>query len=62
MTKSVYEIITEKIIEKLEQGVVPWRMAVDQFKCGQLENTKTIPRNQYFSSGAWGICFKKNRS
>lgn len=25
MTKSVYEIITEKIIEKLESGVVPWR-------------------------------------
>jgi hypothetical protein len=25
MTKSVYEIITEKIIEKLEKGVVPWR-------------------------------------
>lgn len=25
MAKSVYEIITEKIIEKLESGVVPWR-------------------------------------
>jgi antirestriction protein ArdC len=25
MAKSVYEIITEKIIEKLEKGVVPWR-------------------------------------
>ena len=25
MTKSVYEIITEKIIESLENGVVPWR-------------------------------------
>ena len=25
MTKSVYEIITEKIIERLENGVVPWR-------------------------------------
>ena len=25
MTKSVYEIITEKIIEKLEKGVVPRR-------------------------------------
>jgi len=25
MTKSVYEIITEKIIERLEKGVVPWR-------------------------------------
>jgi antirestriction protein ArdC len=25
LTKSVYEIITNKIIEKLEQGVVPWR-------------------------------------
>ncbi|MDR4950520.1 ArdC-like ssDNA-binding domain-containing protein [Neobacillus cucumis] len=25
MTKSVYEIITEEIIEKLEKGVVPWR-------------------------------------
>jgi DNA-binding protein HU-beta len=25
MTKSVYEIITEKIIEKLKKGVVPWR-------------------------------------
>ena len=25
MTKNVYEIITEKIIEKLEQGVVPWQ-------------------------------------
>ncbi|MFY0762173.1 ArdC family protein [Metabacillus dongyingensis] len=25
MGKSVYEIITEKIIEKLEKGVVPWR-------------------------------------
>jgi hypothetical protein len=25
MSKSVYEIITEKIIEKLEKGVVPWR-------------------------------------
>ena len=25
MTKSVYEIITEKIIGKLEKGVVPWR-------------------------------------
>ena len=24
MTKSVYEIITEKIIERLENGVVPW--------------------------------------
>jgi len=24
MSKSVYEIITEKIIEKLENGVVPW--------------------------------------
>ncbi|XWU18188.1 ArdC-like ssDNA-binding domain-containing protein [Bacillus subtilis] len=25
MGKSVYEIITNKIIEKLEAGVVPWR-------------------------------------
>jgi antirestriction protein ArdC len=25
MTKSVYEIITEKVIERLENGVVPWR-------------------------------------
>ena len=25
MTKSVYEIITEKIVEKLENGVLPWR-------------------------------------
>ena len=25
MKKSVYEIVTEKIIEQLEQGVVPWR-------------------------------------
>ena len=25
MTKSVYEIITEKIIERLENGIVPWR-------------------------------------
>ncbi|MDR0140180.1 ArdC family protein [Metabacillus idriensis] len=25
MAKSVYEIITKKIIEKLESGVVPWR-------------------------------------
>src|SRR3954451_19753977 len=25
MTKSVYEIITERIIERLENGVVPWR-------------------------------------
>jgi antirestriction protein ArdC len=23
--ESVYEIITEKIIEKLKQGVIPWR-------------------------------------
>lgn len=26
MKKSVYEIITEKIIERLEKGVVPWRL------------------------------------
>ncbi|WP_208025419.1 ArdC-like ssDNA-binding domain-containing protein [Bacillus salipaludis] len=25
MTNSVYEIVTNKIIEKLEQGVVPWQ-------------------------------------
>ena len=25
MTKSVYEIVTNKIIEKLEQGTVPWQ-------------------------------------
>ena len=25
MTNSVYEIVTNKIIEKLEQGTVPWR-------------------------------------
>jgi antirestriction protein ArdC len=25
MTKNVYEIITEKINERLENGVVPWR-------------------------------------
>lgn len=25
----VYEIVTEKIIKLLEQGVVPWRQAVD---------------------------------
>jgi antirestriction protein ArdC len=25
MSKRVYEIITEKIIEKLKQGVIPWR-------------------------------------
>lgn len=25
MAKSVYEIVTEKIIENLEKGVIPWR-------------------------------------
>ena len=25
MAKSVYEIVTERILEKLEQGTVPWR-------------------------------------
>ena len=25
MTKNVYEIVTNKIIEKLEQGTVPWQ-------------------------------------
>jgi len=25
MTNSVYEIVTNKIIEKLEQGTVPWQ-------------------------------------
>jgi antirestriction protein ArdC len=25
MSKSIYEIITEKIIGKLKQGVIPWR-------------------------------------
>lgn len=24
MSKSVYEMITERIIEQLEQGVIPW--------------------------------------
>jgi len=25
MSKSVYEIVTERIMEKLEQGEIPWR-------------------------------------
>ena len=24
MAKSVYEMVTERIIEQLEQGVIPW--------------------------------------
>ncbi len=30
--KSVYEIVTDNIIEKLEQGVVPWKMTWDPIK------------------------------
>jgi antirestriction protein ArdC len=25
MTRNIYEVVTNKIIEKLEQGTVPWR-------------------------------------
>nr|WGE05137.1 ArdC family protein [Bacillus subtilis] len=45
MGKSVYEIITNKIIEKLEAGVVPWRKPFNNNGVpSKLENTKSIPR------------------
>ena len=46
MTKSVYEIVTNKIIEKLEQGTVPWQKPwVNGNSCSKLENSKAIQRN-----------------
>ena len=42
MTKSVYEIITVIIVEKLESSVVPWQQPWTNSKCSKLENTKSI--------------------
>jgi len=30
MSKNIYEMVTERIIEKLENGVIPWRMPFQQ--------------------------------
>ena len=30
MSKNIYEMVTERIIEKLENGVIPWRMPFHQ--------------------------------
>jgi antirestriction protein ArdC len=38
MGKNIYEMVTDRIIEKLEEGVVPWRKP---FQSGQAINWKT---------------------
>ena len=48
MSKKVYEMITNKIIEKLEQGTVPWEMP---FKKGIAVNYVT--QNPYRGINAW---------
>ena len=39
----VYEIITEKIIEQLEKGVVPWRMP-----CALIDAPKNLVSGKYY--------------
>lgn len=60
MGKSVYEIITNKIIEKLEAGVVPWRKPFNNN--GVPVNWKT--QKAYRGINALtlepgGVCFKE---
>src|SRR3954454_4709786 len=38
MSKNIYEMVTERIIEKLENGVIPWRMP---FQKGMAVNWNT---------------------
>lgn len=44
MGKSVYEIITNKIIEKLEAGVVPWRKHLKNFSMKEKITKKSLPK------------------
>ena len=54
----IYAIVTDKIINLLEQGVVPWRRPWTSSRtAAQSREQEAISRHQSFSAFSLEVCF-----